>query len=323
MRDPYEVLGVLRSASAADITNAFRRLAREVHPDANKHDPNATSRFDDLNLAYEILGDENKRKAFDCGEIDAAGNRRSQGNEGFEDVVERDFTEVDDRPGNEFVRGDRFRGFGDSDDILKEAPGRGIGGAAHPELPSPDQGRARRWLALICLIAIGAGALIYFRGLNQPAQTLSRTERTCGTSGWRTSVTFDNSRPELVSTTLRSRDHIGSQDEGKCIDVVFACRSDGPYFEVRVDPSGPQINGMRLILVGSTSDELNASLSVSMSDDGRSIRVSDKIAVEVLVSVLMDRDSFAIRLSFIDGGNAVVRIVSFDLSTAIRPVLLA
>jgi DnaJ-class molecular chaperone len=123
MRDPYEVLGVLRSASAADITNAFRRLAREVHPDANKHDPNATSRFADLNLAYEILGDENKRKAFDCSEFDAAGNRRSQGNEGFEDVVERDFTEVDDRPGNEFVRGDRFRGVGDSDDILKEAPG--------------------------------------------------------------------------------------------------------------------------------------------------------------------------------------------------------
>jgi DnaJ-class molecular chaperone len=83
MRDPYEVLDVDRKASAADIKSAFRRLAKKLHPDANKNDPKAASRFAELNAAHEILGDEDKRKAFDRGEIDAEGKPRFQGFEGF------------------------------------------------------------------------------------------------------------------------------------------------------------------------------------------------------------------------------------------------
>lgn len=83
MRDPYEVLGVDRKANAADIKSAFRRLAKKLHPDANKNDPKAASRFAELNAAYEILGDEDKRKAFDRGEIDAEGKPRFHGFEGF------------------------------------------------------------------------------------------------------------------------------------------------------------------------------------------------------------------------------------------------
>src|SRR3984893_18293616 len=79
MRDPYEVLGVARSASAADVKSAFRRLAKKLHPDANKHDPKAASRFAELNAAYEIVGDKDKRKAFDGGEIDAEGKPRFLG----------------------------------------------------------------------------------------------------------------------------------------------------------------------------------------------------------------------------------------------------
>jgi DnaJ-class molecular chaperone len=83
MRDPYEVLGVDRKASAADVKSAFRRLAKKLHPDANKNDPKAASRFAEANAAYEILGEEDKRKAFDRGEIDAEGKPRFQGFEGF------------------------------------------------------------------------------------------------------------------------------------------------------------------------------------------------------------------------------------------------
>jgi len=83
MRDPYEVLGVTKSAGAAEIKSAFRRLAKKLHPDANKHDPKAASRFAELNAAHEILGDADKRKAFDRGEIDAEGKPRFQGFEGF------------------------------------------------------------------------------------------------------------------------------------------------------------------------------------------------------------------------------------------------
>jgi DnaJ-class molecular chaperone len=82
MRDPYEVLGVQRSASAAEIKSAFRKLAKKYHPDANKDDAKAAARFAELNTANEILGDAAKRKQFDRGEIDAEGKPRFQGFEG-------------------------------------------------------------------------------------------------------------------------------------------------------------------------------------------------------------------------------------------------
>jgi DnaJ-class molecular chaperone len=79
MRDPYEVLGLDRKASATDIKSAYRRLAKKLHPDANKNDPKAATRFAELNAAHEILEDEDKRKAFDRGEIDAEGKPRFHG----------------------------------------------------------------------------------------------------------------------------------------------------------------------------------------------------------------------------------------------------
>src|SRR5271163_2793459 len=79
MRDPYDVLGVDRKASAGDIKSAYRKLAKKLHPDANKNDPKAASRFAELNAAHELLADDDKRKAFDRGEIDAEGKPRFQG----------------------------------------------------------------------------------------------------------------------------------------------------------------------------------------------------------------------------------------------------
>jgi DnaJ-class molecular chaperone len=82
MRDPYTVLGVAKSASASDIKKAFRKLAKQYHPDQNK-DPKAAAKFAEVNSAYEIIGDEAKRAQFDRGEIDAEGKPRFQGFEGF------------------------------------------------------------------------------------------------------------------------------------------------------------------------------------------------------------------------------------------------
>ena len=79
MRDPYEILGVQKNATPAAIKSAFRRLAKKLHPDANKTDKTAATKFSELNAAYEIVGDEAKRKAFDRGEIDAEGKPRFQG----------------------------------------------------------------------------------------------------------------------------------------------------------------------------------------------------------------------------------------------------
>jgi DnaJ-class molecular chaperone len=79
MRDPYEVLGVPRGASAAAIKSAYRKLAKKHHPDSNSNDPKAAARFSEINSANEIIGDETKRKQFDRGEIDAEGKPRFQG----------------------------------------------------------------------------------------------------------------------------------------------------------------------------------------------------------------------------------------------------
>lgn len=75
--DPYKVLGVPRTASDEEIRRAYRKLAKELHPDLNPKDRvNAEERFKKVSAAYDIVGDAEKRKRFDRGEIDANGEER-------------------------------------------------------------------------------------------------------------------------------------------------------------------------------------------------------------------------------------------------------
>jgi len=130
MRDPYEVLGVSKAASPEDIKKAYRKLAKKLHPDANKKDPKAANKFAELNGAYEIVGDDDKRKAFDRGEIDAEGKPRFQGFEGFGaghpggfggDSVFETFSFGPGGFQRSGGRGGRSgRGFGGFEDILKD-----------------------------------------------------------------------------------------------------------------------------------------------------------------------------------------------------------
>ena len=83
MRDPYDVLGVAKTASAGEIKKAYRQLAKKFHPDHNKTDPKAKERFAEINSAYEIVGDDEKKGKFDRGEIGADGKPRAHGFEGF------------------------------------------------------------------------------------------------------------------------------------------------------------------------------------------------------------------------------------------------
>ena len=133
-RNPYEALGVAKTATAGEIKTAFRRLAKKFHPDQSK-EPKAKERFAEANQAYEIIGDEKKKAAFDRGEIDADGKPRAP--EGFGQGFGFD-PRRGQRPGagaehfefnfggNPFARGGQ--GGADTADILSELFGAAAGG---------------------------------------------------------------------------------------------------------------------------------------------------------------------------------------------------
>ena len=158
MRDPYEILGVQKNATPAAIKSAFRRLAKKLHPDANKTDKTAATKFSELNAAYEILGDDDKRKAFDRGEIDAEGKPRFQGFGGGagrgRGPVGRGRRPVRTatskaspgvRTASSVGGGGRaggFRGGGGIDDILKEMFGGAAGGGRRSQFEPEEFGGA-------------------------------------------------------------------------------------------------------------------------------------------------------------------------------------
>jgi DnaJ-class molecular chaperone len=76
MKDPYETLGVNRSATDKEIKDAFKKLARKFHPDLHPGDKEAEAKFKDISAANDLLKDEEKRQKFDAGEIDASGAER-------------------------------------------------------------------------------------------------------------------------------------------------------------------------------------------------------------------------------------------------------
>jgi DnaJ-class molecular chaperone len=114
--DPYIVLGVKKDAAQADIQKAYRRLAKTFHPDINPGNPKAESQFKDIAAAYDILGDEAKRKRFDDGEVDTQGADRPR---------QRPYRDYADSGGNPYTSNAGFSDFEGADDLFSEIFGRG------------------------------------------------------------------------------------------------------------------------------------------------------------------------------------------------------
>lgn len=134
-QDPYQELGVSRTASADELRKAFRKLAKELHPDRNPGDKKAEERFKRVSAAFDILGDEDKRKKFDRGEIDADGRETMRG---FGGGFSGGGPFQNGHPG-----GASFEGV-DLNDILGEIFGRQGGGAGPGPRPGFGGGFDRR-----------------------------------------------------------------------------------------------------------------------------------------------------------------------------------
>lgn len=133
--NPYEVLGVDKTASADEIKKAYRRIAKQSHPDLHPGDGAAEARFKAAGAAFELLKDPEKRARFDRGEIDASGQERPQ-----ERTFYRDFAEQQDNP---YRRGPRYEGFGDAEDIFAEFMRRQAGGQGQEQGRGSYSFRAR------------------------------------------------------------------------------------------------------------------------------------------------------------------------------------
>jgi len=109
--DPYAILGVKREAAQDEIRSAYRRLAKQLHPDLNPGDKQAEEKFKQVSGAYDILGDPEKRGRFDRGEIDATGAERPR---------QRFYKDFADDADHVYTDASGFEDFAAGDDLFAE-----------------------------------------------------------------------------------------------------------------------------------------------------------------------------------------------------------
>jgi len=145
MADPYTTLGVSRGASESEIKSAYRKLAKECHPDRNKDNPKAAERFTQITNAYDLLSDKDKRAQFDRGEIDADGNPTAPFGFGGRGGQSNAYSAYGSGgPGTE---GFEFQSGGDFGDIFEGLFGggrRGGGGFGGEGFSGAGRGRSQR-----------------------------------------------------------------------------------------------------------------------------------------------------------------------------------
>jgi len=137
MRDPYQVLGVEKSATADAIKSAYRKLAKKLHPDVNPGRKDIEQKFKEVTAAYDLLSDNTKRARYDRGEIDAQGQER-----GFAGASAGPFGNGGGgawRGRHSSSGGDPFGQFGNTDDIFAEFLNAARGRGGSPNMGAPGE----------------------------------------------------------------------------------------------------------------------------------------------------------------------------------------
>jgi hypothetical protein len=176
------------------------------------------------------------------------------------------------------------------------------------------RGFAATWLVPLALVLVATASAVFLRGTPSPAAPA------CAVADWRTDLTLDRSRPELAVTTLRSRNAVGPDGQASCAEVSFACRPDGPYFELRLAAPMRQIGPIE---VRNLNDDLAAQVFAPPAEAETAVRVSDKEAVELIAYAIANSLAFRVPITFAQGEAAVAEFKSYHFASAVRPVLFA
>jgi len=214
-KDPYTVLGVGRQASHDEIRSAYRKLAKQYHPDRNPGDAAAEEKFKAATAAFEIIGDDAKRKSFDRGEIDADGNPRGGfGGDPFGGV---DPAEAAKRFEERARRGRQNRGFDEFGDIFSDFFGRGDTGPRAQ--PRPAKGRDVRTRLTVPFLDAANGA----------------SKRVTLPSGETVSVSIPEGLRDGQTLRLRGKGHEGSLGGAAGDLFVEVTVAEDPKYDVQGD----------------------------------------------------------------------------------------
>jgi DnaJ-class molecular chaperone len=147
MKDPYETLGVNRSATVAEIKDAFKKLARKFHPDLHPGDKDAETRFKEISAANDLLKDAEKRRRFDAGEIDASGAERPQ------ERFYRDFAD-----GPTYASHAAQDGFANNEELEEFLSRAFASGARRPQGPLRARGQDVSYVLPVRFLDVAKGA---------------------------------------------------------------------------------------------------------------------------------------------------------------------
>ncbi|MBC8048562.1 MAG: molecular chaperone DnaJ [Chitinophagales bacterium] len=297
-RDYYETLGIVKGADDQDIKNAFRRLAKEYHPDRNPGDGDSEKRFIEVNEAYEILKDPQKRAAYDqYGHAAFEGHGGGAGPHGFGNEFATSMSDIFDDLFGEFMggrrgrtRGSRERGQDIRFNLEISLADAFAGKTAHIRVPG----------SVVCESCTGAGAEAGSRptacttcgghGKIRVSQGFFTIERTCMTC---------QGRGEVIENPCRTCGGVGRVSRDRTLSVTIpAGVEDG----TRIRLAGEGEAGMR----GGPGGDLYIFLSIAPDEifqrDGADLFC--RVPITMITAALGGQ----IEVPTIDGGRAKVKI---------------